>query len=211
MRAATALALCVFFYGSIAVTGAEMSAHSVGVAKVPDDGRSSTAYLGVLVNDAMLDSPASLAAIGARDVSIVLDSATVDRHPDEVASLTASNVDVVNGGCGCHPRLRNRRAHADVSAHQTISAWLGRDVTMFAPARRLDGFDYLYATRAHQRLVRPDRVLDATEPTSALVPGAIYLLDGRGVPPEALTITVDVLIATSARAGIAVAPFGDLR
>jgi UDP-N-acetylglucosamine:LPS N-acetylglucosamine transferase len=209
-RIAAALLLCVASYWAVALGGAEMSAHGIGVAEVPAASRRSTAYLGVLVDDSELDDPSSLIALGSRGASIVVDASIVDGDPAELTALARANVDVVNGGCGCRSRLRNRRAEEDLAAEEVISARLGRRVTAFASAR-LDGFDYFYATRAHERLVRPDRVLTMRERGARLAPGRIYLLDGRGVPAATLVRAVDALVQDTALTGVDVTPFRSLR
>ena len=186
---AAALLLCIVSYWAVALGGAEMSAHGIGVAKVPIASRTSTAYLGVLVDDSELDDPSSLLALGSRGASIVIDAYTVNADPAQLAARECERR-VVNGGCGCRSRLRNRRAEEDLGADHLISARLGRKVTGFASAR-LDGFDYYYAIRVHERLVRPNRVLTMQERDARLAPGEIYLFDGRGVPAVTLVHAVD--------------------
>ncbi len=127
--------------------------------------------------------------------------------------LAASGIPVANGGWGKGRTLRWNRAHDDCDkSWQVISHTTGTPVRDFVPGRALDAFDQFYCRTGpgKQRLVRPNLTFqpeDVPDPIGR----RIYLLDGRGRDPLALSIAIEDFAARAEAAGLHVRPLEDLR
>ncbi|HEX5588469.1 MAG TPA: glycosyltransferase [Acidimicrobiia bacterium] len=207
ITAATVLVL----YTGLTLGAQAVSAIGVGVAK-PPEGVRRTAYLGVRLDGEQLEDPILLDGVKQLDVTVVVDALTARDHATELEELSASGVNIANGGWGHGTFLRWTRARNDVDkAGDVISHEVGAPTREFVPGRRLDAFDRYYAGRTKQKLVMPNDTFGPDDLPVTLQADKVYLLDGRGRELHEMEHAVDALISRFDRANLRAASLGELR
>jgi len=199
-------------YGLLTLGAQGVAALGVGVAAAPQAAHDRV-YLGVRLSAAELDSPAVRARLDRLNATAIVDGITVRTAGERpMEALRRRAVDVGNGGWGQSRSFRPLRAQADViTTTDLITKTVSIPVREFVPGRRFDAFDQLFARRRHERLVRPDRVLQPGDQVAGLKDRAVYVIDGRG----SSVTDVELAIADFQRAtrdnGLTVGPLSELR
>jgi hypothetical protein len=211
-RVGIAAVTLIGLYFALTVGAHGVAALGVGVAKAPKDA-TSTVYLGVRVDRRELERSNVVEAIADMGATLVVDGQTASHATSRLAALAGSGIPVANGGWGKGRTLRWNRAHDDCDkSWQVISNTTGTAVRDFVPGRALDAFDQFYCRTGpgKQRLVRPNSTF---RPEDVPVPSGrrIYLLDGRGRDPLALSVALQDFAARADSAGLHVRPLEDLR
>jgi len=145
--------------------------------------------------------------------TLVVDGLTASRATHHLEALAKTGVPVANGGWGKGRTLRWNRAHDDCDkSWKLISDTTGTPVRDFVPGRALDAFDQFYCRTGpgKQRLVRPNSTF-RPENVPDLSGRRIYLLDGRGRDPLAVTLALEDFEARAEADGLRVRPLEDLR
>ncbi len=200
----------VYFLLTVGAHG--VAAIGVGVAK-PPKAATDTVYVGVRASAGEMDSQAVRDAIVDLGVTVVVDAPTAQRSTETLHELGEAGVDIANGGWGKGSFLRWNRAKNDCDkSFQVIAAHSGERAREFVPGRALDAFDQLYCRTGDdkQKLVRPNETFapeDVPDPEARKV----YLLDGRGRDPLAVSVALADLEARAEAAGLTIRPFVDLK
>ncbi len=211
-RVGIAAVTLIGLYFALTVGAHGVAALGVGVAKAPKDA-TSTVYLGVRVDRRELERSNVVEAIADMGATLVVDGRTASHATSRLAALAGSGIPVANGGWGKGRTLRWNRAHDDCDkSWQVISHTTGTAVRDFVPGRALDAFDQFYCRTGpgKQRLIRPNSTF---RPEDVPVPSGrrIYLLDGRGRDPLALSVALQDFAARAHTRGLHVRPLEDLR
>jgi processive 1,2-diacylglycerol beta-glucosyltransferase len=206
-----AASLATLYFG-LTIGAHGVAALGVGVAKAPK-GVESTVYVGVRVDARELRDHEVIEAVTATDVTVVVDGRTAGDAGAHLAALSANGVDIANGGWGKGRTLRWNRAHDDCDkSWKVIARTSGTRTREFVPGRALDAFDQIYCRTGEgkQRLVRPNVIF---RPENVPIPEdrRIYLLDGRGRDPIAVTIALEDLHARAVADGLTIRPLEELR
>jgi len=211
-RVGIAAASLVGLYFILTVGAHGVAALGVGVAKAPKDAPD-TVYLGVRVDGRELKRGGVVEAISDMGATLVVDGLTASHATHHLEALAAAGVPVANGGWGKGRTLRWNRAHDDCDkSWKLISRTTGTRVRDFVPGRALDAFDQFYCRTGpgKQRLVRPNSTF-RPEDVPDLSRRRIYLLDGRGRDPLAVTLALEDFEARAEADGLHVRPLEDLR
>jgi hypothetical protein len=211
-RVGVAAASLLGLYFTLTVGAHGVSALGVGVAKAPKDANA-TVYLGVRVDGRELTRGGVVTAISDMGATLVVDGLTASHATHHLEALAKAGVPVANGGWGKGRTLRWNRAQDDCDkSWKLISETTGTPVRDFVPGRALDAFDQFYCRTGpgKQRLVRPNSTF-RPENVPDLSGRRIYLLDGRGRDPLAVTLALEDFEARAEADGLRVRPLEDLR
>ena len=211
-RTATIAAASVLvLYAGLTVGAQAVSAIGVGVAKPPRH-VGNTAYVGVRLDHEQLTDPIILDQVREMGASVVVDAQAATHRSVQLEHLADQGVDIANGGWGKGSFFRWTRARNDVDrAGKIIAAEADRPAHEFCPGRRLDAFDQIYAHRQKQKLVMANFTVRPEHLPRELVPGKVYVLDGRNRDLPAMEVAVASLNDQFEAAGLRAAPLGELR
>lgn len=211
-RAVVATAAAALAYTTLTIGAQAVAALGVGIASPPRPGLHQS-YLGVRLNAAELADPALRHELRAMHATAVIDAATARAADAGLRALTATGVDIANGGWGGHGQtLRWARAQRDVArASDMIREQSGWTPHEFAPGRSFDAFDQIAAHDRHQRLVLADHFFRPDHVPGVVRSGKVYVLDGRRTDARVLRAALARLRAQLSDAGIASASLGALR
>lgn len=200
----------LFVYGGLTLGAQGVAAVGVGVARAPTSAHGAV-YVGVRLDAEELADRSVGDALARLDASAVVDGRTARLDIGALRRLSASGVDVANGGWGRGRPFRYLRAENDVAhAGDLMRRESGVRVATFVPERRLDAFDQLWCRRRHQKLVEPDAILRPAKVPQELEARKVYVLDGRGSSTGALLNALDELSSNAAAARLTVTPLSRL-
>ncbi|MFZ4515291.1 MAG: MGDG synthase family glycosyltransferase [Acidimicrobiia bacterium] len=197
-------------YGALTLGAQAATARGIGVAR-PTRGVGNVAYVGVRLDGEQLNDPKVIAAVSAVNATAIIDAKTAAANGAALERLRAAGVAVANGGWGRGDRFRWNRARSDVSRSGAVLATSATQVPeVFAPGRRIDGFDLWLSRRNHTRVVRADDVIRANETDATLRAGKVYIVDGRGGSCAQLLANLQELQTRAQPANLQLAPLQDL-
>ncbi|MHB1533620.1 MAG: MGDG synthase family glycosyltransferase [Acidimicrobiales bacterium] len=198
-RTATGLvATAALAWGGLTTGVGVAAAAGLGVAHPgPDPG--AVAFVGVRLDVQELGDPTVTSALELLGASAVVDQRSAAQAPAAVAALARAGVDIESAGSGARrtpsgalsrPALWNR-ARSDTTSGRRLAALTGEPVRVFVPSRRLNVFDLVDCSHAHDIVVVPNKVLkvadpDASTALAALAAHKIYEIDGIGADPTQL-------------------------
>jgi UDP-N-acetylglucosamine:LPS N-acetylglucosamine transferase len=194
------------------------TAYGAGVAH-PASHSGNVAFIGVRLDDAQLTDPVIAQQLADLNATAVVDERTAAADPAGVQRLVSLGVDVENGGAGVRLDSEGHRvglspwarANGDVAASRLLARIAGQPVTMFVPGRRLNAFDLVACSRAHNKTVVADRVVEPTDDDLLHVTARhTYLVVGAKATNQQMESTLSQLSVRLKAANLSGAPLSDL-
>lgn len=205
MRAAAVFAFVA--YVALTLGAQTATARGLGVARPARNGSGNVAYVGVRLDVREVSNPALDPLLRSLGATAIVDAKTASQNPEALERLRNAGVQIANGGWGSGDRFRWNRARSDVTRSGGVLTTLSDEpVQVFAPGRRIDGFDLLMSRRAHAKVVRADEVIAVRDANPEVRAGRVYIVDGRSGSCDELIGTLNRLSANVSAAGLSVAP-----